>query len=133
MTIIVETKAELKQVLKDKSSKFIVQGELVNNIKMSKKVTKLSKIALVILSGSIVAIAAAPTTGGISGIVGVGAVGFVAATAPAAAGGAVSMSVILAVIAMGGLTIVLALYKDYDVKYSMGPSGLSAEFTRKKR
>ena len=131
MTITVKTKAELKQVLKAKPSKFVVQGELVDSIKKSSKVTKLSKTALVILSASIAAIAAAPTTGGISGVAGVGSLGFVAATAPAAAGGVVSMTVILAVLTTGGLTIVLALYKDYDVKYSMGPSGLSAEFTRK--
>ena len=139
MTLIISTKSELKNALKNKTSHFTVTGKLAKDIKKSKKITKLGKLSLAILTASIAAIILSPATGGTSGAVGtagiatVGVFNFIAPAAVATTTGTgISTSVIFAVIALGGVTIVLALFKDYDVKYAMGPSGLTAEFTRKK-
>ena len=140
MAIIVRTQKELKHALANNTYNFIVTGKLAEDLKRSKKIAKLGKISLAILTVSIAAVLAAPVTGGTSGAIGavgigtVGALNFIAPPAVAAAAGTgISTSVILSVIAVGGISIVLALFKGYDVKYSMGPSGLTAEFTRKKR
>ena len=130
MTIVVKTKTELKRALANNTYNFTVTGKLAEDIKKSKKVAKLGKISLALLTASIAAFMATPITGGLSGAV--GAAGFLAAS-PAIASAGISTSVMFSVVALGGVTIVLALFKDYDVKYSVGPSGLTAEFTRKKR
>jgi len=140
MAVIVKTQTELKRALANKTYSFVVTGKLAEDLKKSKKIATLGKISLAILTVSIAAVLAAPVTGGTSGAIGavgigtVGALNFMAPpVAAAAAGTGISTSVIFSVIAVGGISIVLALFKGYDVKYNMGPSGLTAEFTRKKR
>ncbi|MFB6349713.1 hypothetical protein ACFBZI_09795 [Moraxella sp. ZJ142] len=128
MAIIVKTKEELKKAIDSKTQYFIVEGELAKEIKQTQFVTTLNKFALFGLAASVAAIVATPVTGGVSGAVGAaGLIGLSAAGVPA-----VSTTVLLAIVAVGGIPIILALFKGYDVKYTMHPTeGIRAEFKRK--
>lgn len=99
----VTTKTELKNAIKRKDNKIIVQGELAASVYKSKKVAALSGATLIMLS---VALVATLCIGGIS----------LAAAGEIAAMVGVGISVIIAVAAVGGIVVVVALFKDYDTK-----------------
>lgn len=99
---IVTAKTELKNAIKRKDNKIIVQGEPAASVYKSKKVAALSGAALIMLS---VVLAATLFNGGIS----LAAVGEIAAMV------GVGISAIIAVAAVGGI-VVVALFKDYDTQ-----------------
>lgn len=116
--LIVETKEELKKAKENKVKEFIVIGELAKKLDKAKKISKLSKFAVFALASSIGAGAvAAPFTGGIS----LGASLVMGAGATATVG--VSSGVIIAAIATGGVVMVYALYKEYNVEIKKNKAG----------
>jgi hypothetical protein len=125
--LVVKTKEELKRARENEVKEFIVVGELAEKLHKAEKISRLSKIAVHALAGAIAAgAAAAPVTGGTS--LGVSALAGAGVTATAG----VSTSVILAAIAVGGVAIVYALYKEYNVKVKKYPDGtFELEFERK--
>lgn len=102
--ITVSTKRELEEAKNNKYDVIIVRGELANKLHTAKKVTKLSKAALVILGVGVGGAAvAAPVTGGLS----------FAAAAPVAAATGASIPAIIAASAVG-LALIIAVFKDYE-------------------
>lgn len=99
----VTAKTELINAIKRKDNKIIVQGELAASVYKSKKVAALCGAALIMLS---VVLVATLFTGGIS----------LAAAGEIAAMVGVGISVIIALAAVGGIIVVVALFKDYDTK-----------------
>jgi len=124
--LIVRTKEELKRAKKNKIGQFIVVGELAEKLKKSQNIAKLSKRAAIGLAGAVgVGVAAAPFSAGTS----LGASAVVATGAAASAG--VSASVIMASIAVGGILLAFAIFKDYNVSFKMGPNGIEGNCTKK--
>ncbi|MGY4674716.1 hypothetical protein ACWIVU_04020 [Ursidibacter arcticus] len=123
---IITTKAELENAIKNKEIHFIVKGELAEKIQKGRKINALSKWSLGILSAAIVGITLSPTTGGISGAVGLSAVSAVATLT------GLEIAVIIAVVFVG-IGLIMAIYKDYDVKFKINPQNgeLEGEFNRK--
>ncbi|ADU95662.1 hypothetical protein [Geobacillus sp. Y412MC52] len=125
--LIVRTKEELKRAKENKVKEFIVVGELAQKLHKAEKISKLSKTAAVALAGAVgVGVATTPVTGGVSlgvsALIGTG----VAATA------GVSTGVIYATIAVGGVLLVYALYKEYNVTVIRRPDGtIELQFNRK--
>ena len=107
--MIVRTKQELENAMKNKLQSFEVEGELAEKIKKGQKITRLSKATLSLLGASIAGIAAAPVTGGVSGIA-----GLTGATTIATITG-MEIAVIMAV-AFIGLSVLIALFKDYSIE-----------------
>jgi uncharacterized protein with ACT and thioredoxin-like domain len=106
--IEVRTKEELKRVKEQKVQEFVVVGELAEKLYKARKISKLSKAAILALAGAVGAGAVAtPVTAGAS--LGVSALVVGATTG-------VSATVIWAAVAAGGLLLVYALYKDYEVR-----------------
>lgn len=100
----VKTKEELKKAKEEGIDIITVKGALANSLMLSKKLTTLGKPALVALTA---AIAGVTVTGGAGSL----------AIAPAvAATTGLPIEVIMAMIATGGVVIVLAIFKDYDVE-----------------
>ena len=93
----VTTKSQLKKAIKDKEEKIIITGNLAKSVYKAKKITKVGMIGIAILGASLATI---PATGGLS----------VAAAAPIAAEVGVDSSVIIAIVAVGGLVIILGIY-----------------------
>lgn len=100
MATTVRTKDELESAKKKGVSEILVVGELADKLKKVKKISKLGKGALAVLSAGLIA---APFTGGIS---------MVAAT-PLAAGVGVSVAAVIAASAIG-IALVCAIFKDYE-------------------
>ncbi|QBK25368.1 hypothetical protein [Ureibacillus thermophilus] len=125
--LIVRTKEELKRAKENKVKEFIVVGELAQKLHKAEKISKLSKTAAVALAGAVgVGVATTPVTGGgslvVSALTGTG----VAATA------GVSTGVIYAAIAVGGVLLVYALYKEYNVTVIRRLDGtIELQFNRK--
>lgn len=115
--LIVETKEQLKKAKKEKREEFIVIGELAQKLYKTRKISNLSKkaaIGLTIAFG--VGSAATPFTGGLS----LGVTGAAAAAATTTVGGA---QVVYVAMSIGGILLLFALYKDYDVDFELNPGG----------
>ena len=124
--MIIKTKDELENAIKNKVQNFEVEGELAGNLKKGQQITTLGKISLSILIASLAGIVATPATGGISG-----ALGFVGTTTVATLTG-LEIATITAV-AFLGISMLIALFKDYDVEFEKDTEGkFKAKFTRKK-
>ncbi|MDO4776876.1 MAG: hypothetical protein Q4A06_05390 [Cardiobacteriaceae bacterium] len=123
--MIIKTKSELENALKNKVQHFEVEGELAENLKKGQKITTLGKFSLAALIASLAGVAAAPVTGGIAGVIGATGAASVAALT------GLEIAVIMAV-AFVGSGMLIALFKGYDVEYEIDLSGKTrAKFTRK--
>ena len=98
----VETNVDLIKAIKKGAIKFVVKGKLAGHIDKAKIILGLSATALAVLVAGIIS---APITGGMSML----------AAAPIAASVGISVDVVLAVIALGGVTSVLEIYRNYNV------------------
>ncbi|VVE47409.1 hypothetical protein PCO31111_04514 [Pandoraea communis] len=109
--VVVRTKSELKEAIEAKIDVIFVEGELVGQLKKSKRIATLGVAGL----AAIAALAAAsPFTMGVSGIVAAGITGM-------------ELSALVFVVAVG-VAVLLALFKDYEeIEISM----TSAKFKRK--
>ncbi|RQS19401.1 hypothetical protein [Burkholderia sp. Bp8998] len=112
--VIITTVDELKHAQKSGVAEFLVTGELADKLKKTRTIMTLGPVALAALGA--VAVAAIPT-GGMS------TVGFL----PIATLTGMEAATIF-FIAVIGLTVVLALYKDYDAEFTMK----GARFTKKR-
>lgn len=115
-SIEVNTKKELKKAIDDKYDEIIVKGELAKKLNKAKKINKLSKATLGILTTALAAGAVtAPMTGGLS--IGMS----FAAAAPIAALTGTEIAVIIAVSFLG-IALVTAVFKGYDeIEFSQDP------------
>lgn len=100
-SLTVTTKEELKKAKESNVNEIIIVGELAENLKKAKTITTLGAGVITVLT---VALAITPASGGLS----------LAAVAPIAFTTGLSASVIIAIIAVGGVTLTIALFKDYD-------------------
>jgi hypothetical protein len=132
-SITVTTKSELESARKKKYEEIIVTGKLANDLKKSKRIAYASAATLAIVTAAIIAI---PFTGGLSAVGAVGAIalesaavtaGFTAATAGATAATATAVGLTgieistIIVAASLGITLILAVYKEYEeISYSDG-------------
>lgn len=115
--VTVTTKEQLKKAKEDKVDVIVVEGELAENLKRSKKVAiAAAGVSGVALTGLIAAIAAAPATGGTSFLLYAGAAGTSAATFT----GIEIASIILA--GSIGITLLVGIFKDYE-EIEASPSG----------
>lgn len=117
----VTTKSQLKKAVNDHEDKIIITGKLAKSMILAKKIATLGTVGIAILA---TALATAPVTGGLS---------FVAA-APIAASVGLETSVVIAVVAVGGVIIVLAICKDYNIKVTgknAKGEAIELELTRK--
>ena len=107
--VTVTTKEQLKKAKEDKVGVIVVEGELAEKLKKSKKVAIASAgVSGVALTGLIAAIAAAPATGGTSFLLYASAAGTSAATFT----GIEIASIILA--SSIGITLLVGIFKDYE-------------------
>lgn len=111
MSRIVKTKAELEQAKNDGEKEIIVEGELADKLKKSKKVAMLSGAGLAVLLAALgAATVTAPFTGGLSYV----------AAAPVAALTGLEIAAIIAATSLG-LALIIAIFKDYEeIGYSEG-------------
>ena len=107
--VVVRTKEELAAEVEAGTEEIVVEGELAKRIKDGRKLGKVGRWRLTVLAA---AVAALPFTGGLSGVVAV----------PVAAATGLGTVVILAVIFVG-LTLLLAVYRGYDVTIDF-PNGI---------
>ena len=104
-TITVKTKDELKNALETKPVQIIVKGDLADKLKKAKRIPKLSKVSLAVLTATLGAGAAAvPFTGGLS---------LAAFTVVPAASTGLSVAAIITASALG-IALILAVYRGYD-------------------
>ena len=106
----VTTKEELKKAKENKVDVIIVEGKLAMDLIEARKITKLGKTALAVLTTGIAAgIATAPVTGGIS-------LGLTTAlAAPIAVTTGVSIPAII-LASFLGVGFIIALFKEYSVE-----------------
>ncbi|MGL1561479.1 hypothetical protein ACSTJW_16965 [Vibrio parahaemolyticus] len=111
METVVRTKEELEQAKKVGAEIILVQGELADKLKKSKKVAQLSGVGLGVLTAALgVATVTAPATGGLSYV----------AAAPVAALTGVEIAAIIAAASVG-ISLILALFLGYEeIDYSKG-------------
>lgn len=117
----VTTKTQLKKAINDQEDKIIVKGKLATSLIKAKKISKLGTVGIAILA---TALATAPVTGGMS----------FAVAAPIAASVGVETSVVIAVVAVGGIVLALAIFKGYNIKIlakSAKGEAIELELTRK--
>ncbi len=101
--LVVESKNSLRKAFESGSEKIIIKGKLAKEFDLTKKIIPLGSAAIGAL---VIGIASIPATAGLS----------MAVAAPVAAASGIGAEVVLAIIAVGGVSIILALYKNYDVK-----------------
>jgi len=124
--LIIETKGQLKKAIKDKEKEFIVIGDLALQVYKTRKIKNLSEksakiLALTLGSG----IALSPFTGGASMPI---SAALTAAEITAIGGVAVA----LLAVSLGGIAVIYALHKGYEVEYENQANGSSrAKYTRK--
>lgn len=130
--IEVSTKEELKLAVKNKEKMIIIKGDLAKKVHASKKITKMSKVAIAtILAGvggtAAIGLVAAPATGGTSVAFLMGAAGTAAGTATGTATGVGAASAVPAIIIASaiGISLIMAVYKDYSVVYNAEKSELT--------
>lgn len=111
MSLTVKTKAQLKQAKHAGEKEIVVEGELADKLKKSKKVAMLSGAGLAVLLAAVgAATVAAPITGGLSYF----------AAAPVAALTGLEIAAIITASTLG-LGLIIALFKDYEeIGYSKG-------------
>lgn len=123
--MIVHTKQELENAIKNKAQSFEVEGDLAEKIKKGQKITKLSKTTLALLIVSIAGIAATPVTRGFSGIAGSAGVITIATLT------GMEIAVIMTV-AFLGVGLLIALFRDYSIEEVDLPGGkIKLKCTRK--
>ncbi len=124
--MIVHTKQELENAIKNKAQSFEVEGDLAEKIKKGQKITKLSKTTLALLIVSIAGIAATPVTRGFSGIAGSAGVITIATLT------GMEIAVIMTV-AFLGVGLLTALFRDYSIEEEVDlPGGkIKLKCTRK--
>lgn len=117
--LIIKTKDELQKAIDNKVEQFYVEGELAEQLKKGQKITTLGKIALGVLTASIITV---PATGGVSGVVGLIAVKTLTG---------LEIAAIMAV-AFLGVGMLIALFKDYNVEYEtdLNSGKVKAKFTK---
>lgn len=126
--IEVSTKEELKLAVKNKEKMIIIKGDLAKKVHASKKITKMSKVAIAtILAGvggtAAIGLVAAPATGGTSVAFLMGAAG--TATGTATGVGAASAVPAIIIASAIGISLIMAVYKDYSVVYNAEKSELT--------
>lgn len=105
--VTVRTKEELATARQSGVERIVVQGELAEKVKRSKKIALAGSVTLGTLA---VALAAMPLTGGLS----------MFAAAPVAALTGLEIAAIIAAASVG-LALIIALFKDYEeVSYGDG-------------
>lgn len=111
METVVKTKEELEKAKKSGATLILVEGELADKLKKSKKVAKLSGAGIAVLTAALgVATVTAPVSGGLSYF----------AAAPVAALTGVEIAAIIAAATMG-VGFIIALFLDYEeIEYSKG-------------
>ena len=112
----VTTKEELKKAKENNVDVIIVEGKLAKDLIEARKITKLGKTALAVLTTGIAAgMAAAPVTGGIS-------LGLTTAlAAPIAVTTGVSVPAII-LASFLGVSFIVALFKEYSIEIDI-PNG----------
>lgn len=121
--IVIETKEELKWAKKKKLKEFEVIGPLAEKIKKVQKISTLSKGAAIRLAAAIGAgVVAVPITGGAS---------LGASALTVGAGAEILTGVIIAAMSIGGIIIAYALFKNYNVEFSVEPDGVKVKMKRK--
>lgn len=131
--LVIKTKEELKRAIENKTSNFIVEGELAEEIHKARKVSTMGAATLGILTTAVAGIALTPATGGISGALGLTtAAGIAALTGMEIA----TISIIASIVAIMGVSLFISLYKDYDIEFETDldiPKGkVKAKFNLKK-
>lgn len=111
METIVRTKEELERAKASGAETILVQGELADKLKKSKKVAKLNGASLAVLTTALgVATVTAPATGGLSYF----------AAAPIAALTGIEIAAIITAATIG-IGFIIALFLDYEeIEYSKG-------------
>ncbi|MEK4138263.1 hypothetical protein MHB75_09120 [Kurthia sp. FSL E2-0154] len=130
--IEVSTKEELKLAVKNKEKMIIIKGDLAKKVHASKRITKMSKVAIAtILAGvggtAAIGLVAAPATGGTSVAFLMGAAGAAGTAGTGAATGVGVASAVPAIIIASaiGISLIMAVYKDYSVVYNAEKSELT--------
>ena len=108
-TVTVRTKEELERAKNNGVEEIIVVGELAQKLKTAKVIGTLSKITIGLVAA---ALAAIPMTGGLSMV----------ALAPVAAMAGVDIAVIAAVVFIG-MSLLLAILKEYDIRVTVDKDG----------
>ena len=104
--IVVSTKEELEEAVKNKVDTIVVKGELAKKVKATKELQKKGKIAMgITITILTAAFALAPATGGLSR----------ALAAPIAATTGLSIVAIMSVFFLG-ITLVMLVTNGYDIK-----------------
>jgi len=111
--VVVTTREELKKAVESKADRIEVKGKLAGELRKARKVAKLSKLALIPL---VALVGAIPLSGGLSA--------GVAAAAAAMTGLEISAIIFAATI---GLTMVIAVSKNYDEVGATGPFNMSLQ------
>ena len=140
MTVYADDKDSLKKAVESKADEIIVTGKYAKKLKRVKAMKKATPAALAVAAGAIAAavptviaiLATAPETGGISFLLGVPAIAsevtIITTELSVGSGVAISMIVLAASI---GVSILIALFRDYDVEFSGdGKGGIKAKFTK---
>ena len=126
--IEVSTKEELKLAVKNKEKMIIIKGGLAKKVHASKKITKMSKVAIATILAGVggtvaIGLVAAPATGGTSVAFLMGAAG--TATGTATGVGAASAVPAIIIASAIGISLIMAVYKDYSVVYNAEKSELT--------
>ena len=119
-TITVTTKEELEKAKILKYEEIFIVGEVANKLVKSKKIAKLGKIGLAVLSASLASI---PFTGGSSAAIGFAAVSATTGLSVVAIGSAVCL----------GISLVVGLLKDYDVTFEASIGTVKAKVILKRK
>lgn len=132
-TITVTTTEELKKAKSHNYETIIVKGELADKIYKARNVKKLSAAGVALLTAAIGGIALTPFTGGFSGFMGAST-----ATGVALAAGLSTTAVVAVVsIVAGGisLTLLIAIYKNYNIKVKVksGNKVVEIELNKEKK
>jgi hypothetical protein len=108
--VTVLTKKELERAIEDGATEIIAVGDLAKDLHNGKRITTLSKVALV---GLVIAIGAAPfTAGGSAAVAGAGMVSAFSAGA-GVAGTGLSATAIAAIVSIG-IILIVKLFEKYD-------------------
>lgn len=116
--ITVTTKEELKNAKEKGYQEIIATGDLATDLKKASVIKALGPVAIGTLTA---ALALIPVTGGVSMVL----------AAPVWATVGITDTVVVTAIVTLGLTLVLAIFKEYDVEFEKTAEGMRAKLTRK--
>lgn len=119
-TVTVTTKEELQKAKDLKYEEIIIVGEIANQLEKSKKIAKMGKIGLAVLSASLAGI---PFTGGSSAVVGFAAVSATTGLSVVAIAAAVYL----------GITLIVGLLGEYDISAEVDIGTVNAKITLKRK